>query len=78
MTQTDTKLKEIFEFLKERSKIRELCDRSGASAKTVIGTFEMADFNALKGKQITVCTVAIQMVNEIKQLANLASEAING
>lgn len=77
MKQKEIQLKEIYEFLKERNKITELCERSGASTKTVVGTFAMPNFNSLKGKQINICHVAITIVEEINKLSTRAAEALN-
>lgn len=76
MEQKEIPLKEIYEFLKERNKINELCIRADATPKTVIGTFEQPDFKSLKGKQIDICSAAITMVQEIKDLSARAAEAM--
>lgn len=77
MAQKTTQLKEIYEFLKSRNKIRELCTRTGTSFNTVTGTFEQPDFESLKGVQIDICDTAIEMIEEIKNLSARAAEALS-
>lgn len=77
MEQNQIQLKEIYEFLREKNKINELCKRAGATYNTVVGTFEQPDFQSLKGMQIDICSTAITMVQEIKELSARAAEALS-
>lgn len=77
MEQKEIKLKEIYEFLKTRNKINELCTRTGTTFNTVYGTFKQPDFQLLKGAQINICNTAIQMIEEINNLPARAVEALS-
>lgn len=77
MEQKTTQLKEIYEFLKSRNKIKELCIRTGNSFNTVSKTFEQPNFDSLKGVQINICDTAIKMVEEINNLPARAAEALS-
>ncbi|HOG05684.1 MAG TPA: hypothetical protein PK978_05555 [Paludibacter sp.] len=77
MEQKEIKLKEIYEFLKTRNKINELCTRTGNTFNTVYRTFKQPDFQSLKGAQINICNTAVQMIEEINNLPARAVEALS-
>ncbi len=65
------------EFLADRKQITTLAERSGVSVRTVYDTFTQASPDLLKGKQLVVFRKAIELINEIKSLPDLAMKAIN-
>jgi DNA-binding phage protein len=70
-------LKEMRDFLSERKLISELARRAGVGVRTVYDTFGQKSEKDLKFKQITVYKTAIEMINEVKQLPELAKKALS-
>lgn len=70
-------LKEMQEFLASKKQLGVLAQRAGVSLGTVYGTFDVEDFESLKGKQLTVYQTAVELINEIKSLPAMAAEALN-
>jgi len=69
-------LNEIQEFLSSRKQLSVLAVKCNVSLRTVYNTFETTEFDDLKGKQIKVYRMAINMVTEIKSLQEQATDAL--
>lgn len=65
------------EFLSSRKQMKALAEKSNVSLRTVYDTFNASSFEDMKGKQLDVYRMAIQMVTEIKSLPQQADEALN-
>lgn len=69
-------LKEMRDFLSEKKQITILAQKSSVSLRTVYDTFANSCPEDLKGKQLIVYRKAIELINEIKSLPSLATEAL--
>lgn len=70
------KLQEVFAFIKSRNLIGKLAERADASRSTISATFANESVHDLKGKQLDIFSEAVQMIEEINQLAVRAEEAL--
>lgn len=70
-------LVEMRAYLADRKMLKEVGKRAGVEVRTVHDAFSSQTFDDLKGARLKVYKEAIKMIEEIKSLPAMASEALS-